>query len=56
MKKDDARTTQAAMKKRKQVVRLSQIGYGPMKIAALAGLSWGAVNTALTLREDGILP
>jgi transposase len=54
MEKEDARKTPVSLhERRKQVVRLHRKGYGPMKIAELTGLSWGAVNTALTLFEDG---
>jgi len=47
MKNDDARKTPDSLyERRKQVVRLFQKGYGPMKVAKLAGLSRGAVNAA----------
>lgn len=54
MEKEDARKTPISLhERRKQVVRLHRKGYGPVKIAELTGLSWGAVNTALKLYEDG---
>ncbi|MCK5676502.1 MAG: IS630 family transposase [Verrucomicrobia bacterium] len=54
MEKEDARRTPVSLhERRKQVVRLHRKGYGPMKIAELTGLSWGAVNTALKLYESG---
>jgi transposase len=54
MEKEDARKTPVSLhERRKQVVRLHRKGYGPMKIAELTGLSWGAVNTALKLYEEG---
>ena len=54
MKNDDARKTPESLhERRKQVVRLHRKGYGPMKIAELTGLSWGAVNTALKLYKQG---
>lgn len=54
MKNDDARKTPGSLyERRKQVVRLHRKGYGPMKIAELTGLSWGAVNAALKLYKQG---
>ena len=54
MEKEDARKTPVSLhERRKQVVRLHRKGYGPMKITELTGLSWGAVNTALKLYEEG---
>lgn len=54
MEKEDARRTPVSLhERRKQVVRLHRKRYGPMKIAELTGLSWGAVNTALKLYEAG---
>lgn len=54
MEKEDARKAPVSLhERRKQVVRLHRKGYGPMKITELTGLSWGAVNTALKLYEEG---
>jgi transposase len=48
MESMDARKAHEELyERRKQVVRLSKKGYGPMAIAELAGLSWGAVTAAL---------
>ncbi len=44
---DARKAPEGLYERRKQVVRLSKKGYGPMAIAELTGLSWGAVNTAL---------
>ena len=57
LEKEDARKTPVSLhERRKQVVRLHRKGYGLMKITELTGLSWGAVNTALKLYEEGELP
>ena len=54
MKNDDARKTPDSLyERRKQVIRLSQKGHGPMAIVDHCGLSWGAVNTALKLYKAG---
>ena len=54
MEKEDARKVpQGLHERRKQIVRLHRKGYGPMKIAELTGLSWGGVNTALSLYKEG---
>jgi len=54
MKKEDARKTPNSLyERRKQVIRLYQKRYLPMKIVELTDLSWGAVNTAITLYEEG---
>ena len=54
MNKEDARKTPDDLhERRKQVVRLHQKEYGPMLIAELTGLSWGAVSTALKLYKAG---
>jgi len=54
MEKDDARKVPGSLhERRKQVIRLHRKGYGPMEIADLTGLSWGAVNTARKLYEAG---
>jgi transposase len=45
---NDARTSPEGLyERRKQVIRLSKKGYGPMTIAEMTGLSWGAVNNAI---------
>jgi hypothetical protein len=45
---DARKAPEGLYERRKQVVRLS----GPMAIAGLAGLSWGAVNAALKAEVD----
>jgi len=49
---DARKAPEGLYERRKQVVRLSKTGYGPMAIAGLAGLSWGAVNAALKAEVD----
>ena len=44
---DARKVPEGLYERRKQVVRLSKKGYGPMAVAELTGLSWGAVNAAL---------
>lgn len=54
MEKEDARKTPASLlERRKQVVRLYRKNYRPMQIVELTGLSWGAVNTAIKLYDEG---
>jgi len=54
MESIDARKEPGGLyERRKQVVRLSRKGYGPMAIAELTGLSWGAVNAALKAYGEG---
>jgi transposase len=50
---DARKVPEGLYERRKQVVRLSRKGYGPMAIAELTGLSWGAVNTALKAYGSG---
>lgn len=54
MENNDARKVPSDLhERRKQVIRLRAKGHGPMAIAEMTGLSWGAVNKAITLYEQG---
>jgi transposase len=50
---DARKAPEGLYERRKQVVRLSRKGYGPMAISELTGLSWGAVYTALKAYGSG---
>ncbi len=51
---DDARKSpEGLFERRKQVLRLQKKGYGPMAIAEMTGLSWGAVNAAIKAYAAG---
>lgn len=50
---DARKAPEGLYERRKQVVRLGKKGYGPMAIAELTGLSWGAVNAALKAYGGG---
>lgn len=53
MKMDARKTPSALFEIRKQIVRLSRRGLGPMAIKEQTGVSWGAIRKALDLFEAG---
>ena len=55
MDKEDARTQSREVlhERRKQVIRLHRKGIGVMSIVEQTGLSWSAVNAAISLFDEG---